>query len=115
MKVRAKGILVLVWIIAILGVLFFWTCNTQAGGGGGDTKPKVVEPVQSVFEEPVQHTEEEPVHTDLPGHDVEHIVLDWRHVETWKLVTGLITAVGGLAALIYGGIRAVQALTAKKE
>ncbi len=75
------------------------------GGGGGE--PTVEPPAQDTA--PIEQDIE---HTDIPGHDVPHVVWSWRHVETWKLVTG---GLGTLVILVTAIIALVKLCKPKKE
>lgn len=100
----ARGSIVCVCIVAILIVIFAWTCSALAGGDGGTTKKS--EPVQSVLEEPVQHTEQS-TEDDDSAHDHEKHP-SFLHEATQTLI-GKLAGAGAMilvAVLGYLGLRA---------
>ena len=120
MRIRAKGILVLVWVVGILIAIFVATCGAHAGGDGGDIKKKVsdvAEAVQSVLEEPEQHTEqatedEADAHGGADDHESHFSLL---HFETQKMVASIIGSVALLGGSIFGGICALRAAKARRK
>lgn len=97
MRIRAKGILVLVWIIAILGALLVWTCDTQAGRGGGE--PPQQQMMQQMEEEPHNHE----AHPSL-----------W-HENTQAMIASIIGSIALLGGSIFGGVCALRAAKARRQ
>jgi len=83
--------------ISLVVIRSFYVAPTALGGEV--VEQKTVEPTQAVA--PNQATE--PVHTDLPGHDVEHI--SPYHLETWQTIGVIIGGTGMLLTGLYGLIK----------